>query len=389
MSFDPPTMLALTAVVAITAGALIIISRTPGRSSLCLVLWGASDIVGGLGAALLIVRGFIADFATVAIAGALLTLAYGLSLAATRAFVGKQTPIAWIGAGAALWLGAGAVPSFFASQPSRIALLSAVLAAYSFLCAGALWSGRAERLASRAPAIAFLLIHGAACACRVPVALLGGLDSARLVGGPWFTVLLMEALVNVIAMAILIVSMAKERAELEQRLAASVDELTGVATRRAFLAEGESRLGAVAKNLGPASVLLLDLDHFKSVNDSFGHEAGDRVLQAFAACVRRVLRPSDLFGRIGGEEFAALLVGASAETAFAVAERVRRAVEAIDLGERLTPAKLSVSVGVATAAREGQRLAEMLSQADRALYRAKSAGRNRVEKSIAPTELAA
>ena len=104
------------------------------------------------------------------------------------------------------------------------------------------------------------------------------------------------------------------------------------------------------------------------------------MLRAFAECAAGVLRPGDLLGRIGGEEFAALLVGLDAEAAIKAAERMRRAVETIEFAERPAGVQISVSIGVSTAARSERTLGEMLREADRALYRAKSAGRNRVER---------
>jgi diguanylate cyclase (GGDEF)-like protein len=380
MSLDASTALALAAIIATTLGVLIIFSWAQERKNSYLAFWGTGYVVGGTATGLLCARGGIADFLSVNVADALLTLAYGLMLAALRDFCGRSTSIVWICAGAMLWLFACDFPAFVNSPELRVALLSAVLAAYSAACAVQLWQGRGERLASRLPAIACLTIHACACLARIPVAFFGGLDASRLVGGPWFTLLVLESLINVIALAILVVSMAKERAGLEERIAASTDELTGVASRRAFLADGESRLAAARKLGAPASAVLFDLDHFKGFNDNYGHETGDRVLKAFAECASQILRPDDLFGRIGGEEFAALLIGVGGESAQAVAERLRRAVEKIQMIKDGARLQISVSAGVSTALRSERPLAEMLKQADRALYRAKSRGRNRVER---------
>jgi diguanylate cyclase (GGDEF)-like protein len=385
MFFDTPTVLALSAIIAAALGALIIISWAQERRDLYLALWGAGYLLGGVATGLLCARGEVPDFLSVNIANALLALAYGLMQGALRDFCGKRTPILWTGAGALIWLTACNFPSFVASPPQRIALLSAVLAAYSATSAAQLWSGRKERLASRLPAIICLRIR----TVRIPVALLGGLDAPRLVAGPWFTLLVLESLVNLIALAVLLISMAKERAGLEERVAAWTDELTGVASRRAFLAQGEARLAAARKAGVTVSTLLFDLDHFKGFNDSFGHETGDRVLRAFAECATQVLRPGDLFGRIGGEEFAALLIGVGGDSALAIAERLRHAVERIELSENAAPLRFSVSAGVSTALRSERQLGEMLSEADRALYRAKSAGRNRVVRMEPFAELAA
>ena len=380
MSLDASTALALAAIIAMTLGVLIIFSWAQERKNSYLAFWGAGYVVGGAATGLLCARGGIADVLSINVADALLTLAYGLMLAALRDFCGRSTSIVWICAGAMIWLFACDFPRFLNSPELRIALLSAVLAAYSAACAVQLWQGRKERLASRLPAIACLSIHAFACLARIPVAIFGGLDASRLIGGPWFTLLVLESLINVIALAILVVSMAKERAGLEERIAASTDELTGVASRRAFLADGESRLAAARKLGAPASTVLFDLDHFKGFNDNYGHETGDRVLKAFAECASQILRPDDLFGRIGGEEFAALLIGVGGESAQAVAERLRRAVEKIQMIKEGARLHISVSAGVSTAMHSERPLAEMLKQADRALYRAKSRGRNRVER---------
>jgi diguanylate cyclase (GGDEF)-like protein len=380
ISLDAPTALALMAVIAITLGALIIFSWAQGRRHFYLALWGAGDVLAGIAAGLWFGRGVLPDFLSIHIATATIAVAYGLMFAASRDFHRKKTPLALVLAGATLWLAACAYPPFYASLLLRIILMSAVFSFYTAASAAEFWRGRAERLASRMPAIAFLVIHAAACACRIPVALAGGLNSPRLAAGPWFSALAFEGLLHVLAMAMLVVSMAKERAELEQRIVASTDDLTAAATRRAFLAEGEARVGAARKEGACASLLLFDLDHFKTINDNFGHDAGDRALCAFADCARKALRPGDLFGRLGGEEFAALLIGPNAESALTIAERLRRAVEAIKIADGRVGFKISVSAGLASSAGSERRLGDLMREADRALYRAKASGRNRVER---------
>jgi diguanylate cyclase (GGDEF)-like protein len=126
---------------------------------------------------------------------------------------------------------------------------------------------------------------------------------------------------------------------------------------------------------------MLDLDRFKLINDTFGHGAGDAALRAFTVTARRMLRPNDLFGRLGGEEFAAILPGATIETAYVVAERIRVAfssdaavIEGFQVGA-------TVSAGVADSAPVSSTTAStLLREADRALYLAKQRGRNRVER---------
>jgi diguanylate cyclase (GGDEF)-like protein len=172
------------------------------------------------------------------------------------------------------------------------------------------------------------------------------------------------------------VAMSKERTELEQRKAALTDSLTGVANRRAFFDRGGPLLEWTLADRQPAALLLFDLDRFKEVNDTAGHQAGDRVLQAFCDLVASSMRPGDLFGRLGGEEFACLLANASMAHALHAAERLRREFAAMRLPD--LDVNPTVSVGVATANEASRTLPALLAIADRALYRAKADGRNRV-----------
>ena len=124
---------------------------------------------------------------------------------------------------------------------------------------------------------------------------------------------------------------------------------------------------------------MFDLDKFKRINDTFGHHVGDLVLTAFCGVATAALRPDDLFGRIGGEEFASLLPHTSLDEGLAVAERIRSNFEATTLEVGATTLTATVSVGVAMSIDQSRKLADLIKAADRALYRAKANGRNRVE----------
>jgi diguanylate cyclase (GGDEF)-like protein len=174
--------------------------------------------------------------------------------------------------------------------------------------------------------------------------------------------------------------MTKERLEREQRRLALVDSLTSVANRRAFFDRGERILRRAAFDKEPVALLLLDLDFFKQINDTFGHQAGDRVLQDFAGMVGVALRPGDFLGRLGGEEFACLLPGADGAQAALAAERICAKFNVYSLPDSTADFRFSVSIGVAEAGDFDFVLAAMLAGADRALYRAKANGRNRVER---------
>lgn len=160
------------------------------------------------------------------------------------------------------------------------------------------------------------------------------------------------------------------RALVDSRREATTDPLTGLANRRRFESEHARML---LGDGGAPAVLLCDLDHFKLLNDTHGHEAGDTALVVFADLLREVLRPQDLLARIGGEEFAVLLPKTDAEAAMIVANRVRAAVA--EQAREPDPPGTTVSIGVAPAG-EGPALADQLRAADAALYAAKAAGRD-------------
>lgn len=158
---------------------------------------------------------------------------------------------------------------------------------------------------------------------------------------------------------------------------ASRDVLTGAMTRRAFAETLRKTFAARARTQGKASLVVFDLDHFKSVNDTWGHAAGDAVLKAVARTVLRELRVEDSFGRVGGEEFAILVANAGVTRAAEVAERVRRAIEAAAV-PGYDQIKVTASFGVAEATNAVLDVEDLTERADAQLYDAKGTGRNRV-----------
>jgi len=158
---------------------------------------------------------------------------------------------------------------------------------------------------------------------------------------------------------------------------ASHDELTRTLNRRALTAQLEQERARAERSGAPFCIAMMDLDRFKSVNDTYGHAAGDAVLRGFAATVRQTMRGTDAFGRYGGEEFLMILVATPLDAALEALERVRAAVEATDW-RAITPHHgVTVSAGVACH-RKGENVEQLLHRADQALYEAKHAGRNRV-----------
>jgi diguanylate cyclase (GGDEF)-like protein len=155
--------------------------------------------------------------------------------------------------------------------------------------------------------------------------------------------------------------------------------LTGLNNRRNFMQLSETELSRTSRHGGALSVLMLDIDNFKQVNDTHGHQVGDTVIQMLAAVCQEQLRDLDVIGRLGGEEFAVTMPNADREQALLVAERLRQAVEASSVLLPHGPAlRFTVSIGVTTLADGLTNLDTLLDQSDKALYRAKNSGRNRV-----------
>jgi diguanylate cyclase (GGDEF)-like protein len=280
-----------------------------------------------------------------------------------------------------MWVGACQIPNFMVSLDARVILSSVIISGYTMVIAFEFWRGRAEPLGSRWPAIVVLGAHSVLFMLRVPFALASPLDGSAvpLWNSGWFAIIALESLLYAIAFAVIVVAMAKERMELKHKKSALSDPLTGIANRRAFFDEALVRLDPANKDQRPLAVLLFDLDRFKRINDRFGHAIGDKVLRLFTEKATANLRPNDLVGRLGGEEFAAMISGVELSTAFMFAEQVRIAFAAaarvVD-GHRVSA---TVSAGIALLTASEADVDSLLARADQALYVAKARGRDRVE----------
>jgi diguanylate cyclase (GGDEF)-like protein len=170
----------------------------------------------------------------------------------------------------------------------------------------------------------------------------------------------------------------KQKDDALMRSLATIDGLTGMLNRRAFFERADGARQLALRLRKPIALLMLDIDHFKQLNDGFGHACGDEALKVFADTARGVLREHDLIGRLGGEEFALVLPGTRLEGALEAAERLRVAVLEAPLIGCAQGYRMTVSIGVVTIAAD-EELTAALARADHALYAAKTGGRNRVE----------
>jgi diguanylate cyclase (GGDEF)-like protein len=207
------------------------------------------------------------------------------------------------------------------------------------------------------------------------------LDAARRIDRLQKIVLILGALVVVFLIYLVAKHIGNER---RLRIMALTDDLTRLPNRRRIVAVGDDLLhDAVADDGKPFVAVAFDIDHFKRVNDTYGHAAGDIVLRRIAHACRTAIRPTDHIGRTGGEEFIVLLPGTRLHEAVQVAERLRTAVEAVNLDDIAPGLHITISLGVAEWRPGDSTLAKLLGRADAVLYRAKDSGRNRVELAVA------
>jgi diguanylate cyclase (GGDEF)-like protein len=383
MNLDVNTLFLVTIYVEAILGLLLLFAWVQNSEIHAVAWWGSAHLLRAGSITLFGMYGQLPDIFTIDLANAILLTSFAVTWTGARIFDGgKPSPIGLV-AGAAFWLFVSRLPLFADSIDLRALLSAGIIASYTWLAVAEFWGGRAEQLVSRLPAIFMLFAHGALFLLRTPLsALLPWSPSNQVFGSVWLTVLSSEALLFTISIAFIMLAMAKERAEQSHKTAAMVDPLTGLVNRRGFFLESARISRRQAENPQLAAVLLVDLDNFKSINDRFGHAVGDKVLQIFADTAVQAVRTSDFVGRLGGEEFAAVLHDVGHERALVIAERLRASfAEATSMVDGC-PVGATASVGMVFSDRPEFDASELLIQADKALYEAKERGRNRVEVAV-------
>jgi diguanylate cyclase (GGDEF)-like protein len=380
MHLDVNTLFMVTIYVEAILGLLLLFVWAQNTQVYAVCWWGFAHLIRAGSVVLFGMYGTVPDLISIDLANALLFTAFAVTWTGARVFDGRPIEPVYMVTGAVLWLLVCRLPVLADAVNIRALIASGIITTYTWLTAYEFWRGREEKLVSRWPAIFMLFAHGALFLLRTPlVMLLPWSPADTMLGSVWLTVLSFEALLFTISVAFILLAMAKERTELRHRNAAMLDPLTGIANRRAFLQDAQLLAKRHIGNPRPTAVLLIDLDHFKSINDRFGHALGDRVLEIFTESARKSVRSTDLLGRLGGEEFAAVLRDTSRDKAVAVAERIRdnfaQAAQEVD-GR---PVGATVSIGLAYCQEAALDVAELLAQSDQALYFAKEHGRNRVE----------
>ena len=372
------TLLAIAVFTPAVAGCLLLLSWLQHRTVVALGVWGFGFITASVATTLMIVaRGTIPDFWSIIVGNALLAVAYGILWSGARKIDGKNASILAL-AGVALWLAACSIGPIYARPEARATVMAAIGICYTLLAVLELWRGRGDG-AWRWPIVVLLLAHAASIPIHIPVA--GAWKHPDPADADLLTFMIFEAAFVSICASYLFGSLVNDRIAAGYQRASLTDPLTGVTNCRGFFQMGERLLMRTRLANQPAALVMFDLDRFKTINDKFGHGTGDEVLVAFCRLATAQLRVNDLFGRIGGEEFASLLPNTTRQDALWLAERVRAAVESAShrVGEHAIRA--TVSVGVALSNDSTTNVDELLKAADRALYRAKALGRNRVEPS--------
>lgn len=380
MPLDPLSLFIAALLNLGLVSALLLLSWFLNRQVRALLWWSGAFLLAGLGFLGLVASANSSHTVIRELANAITLGGYGLSLAACRLFNQKRTHTHWMVfiAGSAVWLIGCWV--FDIGTPARMVLAALGCGAYTFAMAWELWFGARERLVTQRAAALLCAFHGCYFALRIITGpdLVSTFAWVEQLDSVWVLVLAIETLVFSISFGFLVLSMSKEKIEMRHRKAAMQDPLTGIDNRRAFKEKAERRLAANQTAGRASSILLMDLDHFKAINDQHGHDAGDQVLMGFTTLVNNLTEPDDLFCRMGGEEFAVFLSDASTDRALDIAESIRVILHTRGLGVDDGTLAATVSIGVVSSGDRNATLRTLLANADAALYAAKAGGRNRV-----------
>jgi diguanylate cyclase (GGDEF)-like protein len=377
IALDVTTLFVVATCVTGLLGVLLLFAFAKNRIP-ALAWWGAAYLVGGCSVAAWSLEGLDSTPVPTGIANALLFIACGMMWNAARVFHGRPVKVSALIGGAATWLFACTFTDFAQWPAARIVLSSLIVASYTFATTAELWQERRKTLRRRWPAILVPMLHGAVFLFPIPLASLLPEDHGIVtLSSGWVALFVLETMLYAVGTAFIVLVLATERTMRIHKDAAETDELTGLLNRRGVLQAAQGLITQQAQKGEAVSALMFDLDHFKSINDKFGHAVGDEALHLFGVTASASTRASDIVGRFGGEEFVALLPGNLAN-AKVVAERVRRAFEAAGVTVADCDLDATVSVGAASG-QPGTDIVALLAAADAALYRAKANGRNRVE----------
>ena len=389
MRIDLATIALFGALQALLLAPLLLVATRAyaGVARTSLRIWGTVLLLQAIGWVLMGLRGQVSDWVSIVLANGVLMVSYAETTRALRLLLGAPQRRALLMAiGAAGWLGIAwfgvAVPDY----RMRVYIASLALGAYLLLL---VWPLRhaLRRGGSIAQRVMLLVLLGALAgwAARLGDLALHPAGAAGLLAySPANAAQMIYSAVEPVLASIGFLLMYNETVQAELHQLARTDPLTGTLNRLA-LDEESARLFSATSRPNTLAALIIDVDHFKRINDEFGHATGDRVLAALAAAIRWRLQPPAVLGRMGGEEFLALLPGTGLAEAMALAERLRVAVAAMPPVSDADVPGVTISVGIAAYRPEDTEVQTLVRRADRALYDAKRAGRNRVVAAMGDT----
>lgn len=373
MSLDDDTVIAFLAFLALASGVLLIFLGRQSGDIATAAFWGLANVLIAVGSILLLQEvavdfGFLAVMASTA-----------MMWAALAHYGGRRIPPIWLVGGILVWAFVAFAPVADWRFGTRAVVFFLPSIAYLGGAMWELWRRRSDQSPARLPFMALLgvAIVGVAM-IAIGLSPLARIEDDSTLGPLWPAVLVVT--VFVAGSSALVVALIKERTADTHRIASETDGLTGIRNRSAAIAAGSAIMAEALADERDVAVVIFDLDHFKSVNDTYGHQTGDVVLIRFAEALQVGVRPGDVCGRIGGEEFIAVIPGSGEDAAVAIADRVRRSFAAAAEWVDGKPVRATVSAGIAIAhpKPEPTSLNALLSRADQSLYVAKRAGRNRV-----------
>jgi diguanylate cyclase (GGDEF)-like protein len=376
MHLDLLTLVAMGSFVAICAGTILLVAWSQNRKTLTLALWGLANIVEAAGIASLMLAAALDQPAWALFGSVSLALAPGLVWKAARIFDARQAQLIFAFLGAVVVGVTGTVPGTRYAAGSLSLAFSAV---YMLAATTSLWLGRNELLKARWPLVVLTGLHAVVLSIGFYSNLNGSLGLGQLPPiMSLFGFIHFENIVFNLGTAVFVLALVKERSEAASERNARIDSLTGIANRAAFMEAAGQVLELCRREGAPVSVVMCDLDRFKLINDTHGHAIGDAVIKKFSEISTGALWPNDVFGRIGGEEFAMVLPRASIAAAQARAERIRAAFAEACYFIEGREVNATVSCGLSVGVNAEETLSELLKHADLALYRAKTEGRDRV-----------
>lgn len=380
MNFHIPTAMLLTAITTLIMGLSLAFTVTgyPRALQVPIRLWVRSLLVSPLAFVLFALRGRVPDWASIVVANFLLLISITMLIQALRRYNDLRDLREWMAVNLGVNLvGIIAMTYFWPSIEGRTSLVSLQVTALFLLGVFSVWRG-SETITNPERMVAVFFAAGV----LIMLLRLGYYADTQITD--LFESSITQSIVFTYASLMPVIAtsgfllMCGQRLNKDLSRLATLDPLTEVFNRRTMAELANKAIAASKRHGRPLSVLLLDIDHFKRINDEFGHESGDIALCRFVELVREVLRGSDVIARMGGEEFVLILPDTDQSSAVVLAERIRQHLESADFTVSGWPVSIRASIGVSALGPEVNNLESLLREADHAMYEAKRTGRNRV-----------